>query len=104
MVLTPQDDVRVKYTEAALLAAPNVHAEAVGVLHPGDAFRVVRQEGLFYAVALADGREAFVFARNLAGEGLPPEALPSASVTNLAPTPRRWPLQTLLRRLAGRLR
>jgi hypothetical protein len=63
--------VHVKYGAVAVFALPEFNAAVIEELHPGDPFRVSRQQGLFYAVTLGDGREGFVFARNLAGDGLP---------------------------------
>ena len=65
------EEVHVKYKSVAVFAVPELNATVIGELHPGVPFGVSRQQGLFYAVTLGDGREGFVFARNLAGDGLP---------------------------------
>jgi hypothetical protein len=58
---------RLKYSAVAVLATPTRDGQAIAELHPGDSFQVTRQEGLFYAVTLGDGREGFLFMRNLTG-------------------------------------
>jgi hypothetical protein len=65
------EEVHVKYKSVAVFAVPELNATVIDELHPGVPFGVSRQQGLFYAVTLGDGREGFVFARNLAGDGLP---------------------------------
>ncbi len=104
-VTTPSapDDVRLKYGTTAVLATPDANGEALGELHPGDAFRVNRQIGLFYAVSLPDGREGFVFVRNLDGAGLPANpAVPAPPHPSPVDATLAARLKTWLGRLGGR--
>lgn len=85
MTTSAQDQTWLKYSSVDVLATAEVSSEAIAQLHQGDAFELTRQVGLFYAVTLPDGREGFVFMRNVAGGNLPSEA-PTATVVT-APRP-----------------
>jgi hypothetical protein len=90
-----QNEVQLKYSAVNVLATPEVGGQAIHELRQGDPVCVTRQVGLFYAVSLADGREGFVFTRNLSGVNLPPG--PGAPATR-APEP---PAHSIRGRLTG---
>jgi hypothetical protein len=94
---------RLKYSTVSVLATPTVDGQAIAELHQGDAFQVTRQVGLFYAVTLPDGREGFIFTRNLAGVELaadnPPREAGTARRSSSTPRGR---LTGWLQSLTGR--
>jgi len=95
--------VHLRYTTVPVLAAPAMSAPVMATLAEGDAFEVTHQTGGFYAVTLPDGRSGFVFARNLAGPGLPAEpAAPTASSPSEPQTGLRQWLASWLRLVTGR--
>jgi hypothetical protein len=89
MTTSAQDQTRLKYSSVNVLATAEISSQAIAQLHQGDAFEITRQVGLFYAVSLPDGREGFVFMRNVSGVHLPDEA-PAATVAT-APRPTDSP-------------
>ncbi len=95
--------VHLRYTTVPVLAAPAMSAPVMATLATGDAFEVTCQTGGFYAVTLPDGRSGFVFARNLAGPGLPakPAAMPAAPASEPRTGLRKW-LASWLRLVTGR--
>ena len=83
MTTSAQDQTRLKYSSVDVLATAETSSQPIAQLHQGDAFEISRQVGLFYAVTLPDGREGFVFMRNITGANLPSEA-PSLTVATAA--------------------
>lgn len=103
MTTSAQDQTRLKYSSVDVLATAELRGQAIAQLHQGDTFEITRQAGLYYAVTLPDGREGFVFMRNVAGANLPSEAPSSTVATTARPSGapgrgiRKW-----LKLLAGR--
>jgi hypothetical protein len=65
------DTGHLRYTAAPVFERADLGAAVITQLYRGDAFAVVRSEGKFYQVRLANGALGFVYGNNLSGTDLP---------------------------------